>query len=221
MYRFHYHVAIIVLHLMGTVKAYLLSCYHLMRIQMTYANTSDPTTQRLSFSHIGFFVHDLDRMAGFYRDVIGMTETDRGALEGAQLVFLSTDPAEHHQIALVTGRPTNMGFNCINQISFRVPDLAALREVRRRVAVDPDVSNLECATHGNALSIYFQDPEGNRVEIFFDTPWYCEQPIREPIDLECDDGDIMARVEELARSRPGFQSRAMWQRQMAKRMGLA
>jgi catechol 2,3-dioxygenase len=40
------------------------------------------------------------------------------------------------------------------------------------------------ATHGNAMSIYFRDPEGNRLEVFMDTPWYCEQPLREPIDLD-------------------------------------
>lgn len=179
-------------------------------------NTNAP---RISFSHIGFFVHDLERMADFYRDVLGMTETDRGQLGEAHLVFLSTDPAEHHQIALVTGRPTGLPFNCINQISLRVPDLPTLRELRRRVAAEPDVSHLECATHGNAISLYFLDPEGNRVEVFLDTPWYCAQPVREPLDLDREDADVMTQVEQLARSRSGFQSRATWQKKMAERMG--
>ncbi len=175
----------------------------------------------LAFSHMGFYVRDLERMARFYKDVMCFTETDRGDLGPVQLVFLSRDPAEHHQLVLASGRPADLSFSVINQISLRVPDLATLREVKRRVAADPGVSELLCATHGNAVSIYFRDPEGNRLEVFMDMPWYCEQPLREPIDLEQSDEAIMARAEALARSRPRFQPRAEWMAEMARRMGHA
>ncbi|MGH6628011.1 MAG: VOC family protein [Burkholderiaceae bacterium] len=173
----------------------------------------------LVFSHMGFYVRDLERMARFYKEVLCFTETDRGDLGPVQLVFLSRDPAEHHQVVLATGRPADLSFSVINQISFRVPDLATLRVVRDRAAADPGVTDLMSATHGNAVSVYFRDPEGNRIEIFFDTPWYCEQPLREPISLDQPDADILARAEAMARSRPKFQSRAQWQAEMARRMG--
>ncbi len=173
----------------------------------------------LVFSHMGFYVRDLERMARFYKEVLCFTETDLGDLGPVQLVFLSRDPAEHHQVVLATGRPADLSFSVINQISFRVPDLATLRVVRDRAAADPGVTDLMSATHGNAVSVYFRDPEGNRIEIFFDTPWYCEQPLREPISLDQPDADILARAEAMARSRPKFQSRAQWQAEMARRMG--
>ena len=174
----------------------------------------------LVFSHMGFYVRDLERMARFYTDVMCFTETDRGDLGAVQLVFLSRDPAEHHQLVLATGRPADLGFSVINQISFRVPDLATLRLVHDRVVADPGVTDMLCATHGNAVSIYFRDPEGNRLEVFLDTPWYCEQPLREPISLDQPDEAIMARAEAIARSRPRFQSRAEWQAGVAKLMGV-
>jgi catechol 2,3-dioxygenase len=182
---------------------------------------SNSLSQRnsLTFSHMGFFVRDLDRMARFYKDVMCFFETDQGDLGPVQLRFLSRDPTEHHQIVLATGRPEDMVFNVINQISLRVPDLATLREVRQRVSADPDVTDLVCAAHGNAISIYFRDPEGNRLEVFIDTPWYCEQPLREPIDLDQADDIVMAHVEKLARSRPRFQTRAEWQASMERLMG--
>lgn len=182
---------------------------------------SNPLGQRnaLTFSHMGFYVRDLERMARFYKDVMCFFETDRGDLGPVQLMFLSRDPSEHHQIVLATGRPTDLGFSVINQISLRVPDLATLREVRNRVTVDPGVTDLLCATHGNAISIYFRDPEGNRLEVFMDMPWYCEQPLREPIDLDQSDVIVMAQAETLARSRPRFQSRAEWQSSMERLMG--
>jgi catechol 2,3-dioxygenase len=187
-------------------------------------NQAIPDLQRLDslvFSHMGFYVRDLERMARFYKEVLCFTETDRGDLGAVQLVFLSRNPAEHHQVVLATGRPSDLSFSVINQISFRVPNLATLRLVRDRAVIDPDVTDLLCATHGNAVSIYFRDPEGNRLEVFMDSPWYCEQPLREPIDLDQSDEDIMARAEAIARSRPRFQSRTEWQSKMAQLMGVS
>ena len=57
----------------------------------------------------------------------------REYLGPVQLVFLSRDPNEHHQIVLASGRPAEAQFNVINQISLRVPDLATLRELHGRV----------------------------------------------------------------------------------------
>ena len=180
----------------------------------------------LTFSHMGFYVRDLPRMARFYKEALGFTQTDEGDLGTTQLVFLSRDPAEHHQLVLASGRPAESGaasatpqFNVINQISLRVPDLATLRYVRDAISAQAGTSDLVCATHGNAVSVYVRDPEGNRLEIFMDTPWYCEQPLREPIDLDQSDEAIMARAEAIARSRPQFQPRAVWQAALARKMG--
>jgi len=182
---------------------------------------SHPLGQRnsLVFSHMGFYVRDIERMARFYREVMCFFETDRGQLGPVQLVFFSRDPSEHHQIVLATGRPADLSFSVINQISLRVPDLATLREVRKRALADPDVTEMVSATHGNAVSVYFRDPEGNRIEVFMDMPWYCEQPLREPIDLDQSDDAVMAAAEALARSRPKFRSRAQWVSEMEQLMG--
>lgn len=174
----------------------------------------------LSFSHMGFYVRDLPRMAAYYQGVLGFFQTDQGDLGPVQLVFLSRDPAEHHQIVLASGRPAERGFNVINQISLRVPDLATLREVRERALADAGTHELVCVSHGNAVSIYFRDPEGNRLEVFMDTPWYCEQPLREPVDLDRPDDEVMAQAEAQARSRPAFQPRAQWMARMRQLMGV-
>jgi catechol-2,3-dioxygenase len=158
-------------------------------------------------------------MARFYKEVFCFTETDRGDLGVVKLVFLSRDPSEHHQVVLASGRPTDLNFSVINQLSFRVPDLNTLRLVLARAKADGKASDIQCVTHGNAVSIYLRDPEGNRIEIFMDTPWYCEQPLREPIDLEQSDEAVLARAEMLARGRPKFQPRAQWQASMARLMG--
>src|SRR3546814_10904716 len=90
------------------------------------------------FSHFGLSVTDLPKMVTFYRDFMGFTVTDRGEVAGLEVVFLSRDPLDHHQIVLATGRPKDMPGNtgnpmfgpCINQISFRMASIADLRDMR-------------------------------------------------------------------------------------------
>lgn len=174
---------------------------------------------RVAFSHFGFHVVDLEKMARFYKDVLQFTETDRGDLGEVQLIFLSRDPDTHHQIALVSGRPAQgLSFNPINQISFQVPDLRNLRLVHR-LALESGASDMQTATHGNAVSLYFRDPEGNRIEVFMDTPWYCIQPLREPIDFARSDAAVMQQAEHIARNSPRFMPRSEWRAQMVERMG--
>jgi catechol 2,3-dioxygenase len=155
------------------------------------------------FSHVGIYVSNLDVMTSFYADVLGLTVTDRGDLNGTPLVFLSAVPAEHHQIVLAAGRPAERGFNPINQLSFRLPDLPALRGMLQMLHAR-DVAGISPVCHGNALSVYFADPEGNRIECFIDTPWYVNQPLRLTIDLDRPENEVWADVDGLVRSLPGF-----------------
>ena len=177
------------------------------------------TRPQLSFSHLGIFVRDLAAMVDFYTSRLGFTVTDRGALPGVDLVFLSRDPDEHHQIVLASGRPAEPGFNVVNQISFRVPSLAELRTLHGLMSDDSRVTEIRPVPHGNAWSVYCRDPEGNRLEFFVDAPWYTPQPYREPLDLELSDAEILTRTEAECRSRQGFASREEWRAVLARRMG--
>src|ERR1700693_3460901 len=92
------------------------------------------TAQRvpLSMSHIGIYVYDVPKMEDFYTRVLGFTVTDRGKVRGADIVFTSWDPKDHHQVALVDGRPKDLAFNHINQISFRVTSVEDLQTIWKR-----------------------------------------------------------------------------------------
>jgi catechol 2,3-dioxygenase-like lactoylglutathione lyase family enzyme len=177
----------------------------------------------LSLSHIGLFVHDMARMEDFYTRVLEFFVTDRGQLPGPNgpmdLVFTSRDPDEHHQIVLISGRPDAQGFNIVNQLSLRADSLTTLRDMHRRLHAE-GCRNITPVTHGNALSVYALDPEGTRLELFIDLPWYVDQPMRVPVDFALDDDALMAHVEQHARQLPGFRPRAQWRAEMAKMMGL-
>jgi len=179
------------------------------------------TASPISFSHFGIYVIDLARMADFYTRVLGLLVSDRGQVPGgADLVFLSRDPDEHHQIVLATGRPPGVEFNVVNQISFKLPTLADLKAMHARARAE-GIKQFRIETHGNAWSVYFADPEGNRIEVFVDTPWHTPQPVVEPFDIEAPVETIVNETEELCRNRPGFMSREAWRAAQVTRMGAA
>ncbi len=177
----------------------------------------------LTFAHIGIFVHDIERMEDFYTRLLEFTVTDRGELQTPNgpvyLVFMSRDPDEHHQVVLATGRPEHIDFNVINQISFKADSLATLREMYRRL-VEYGANDIQPATHGNAVSVYVRDPEGNRLELYMDLPWYVNQPYRVPVDMTLDDEELMKTLEAHARSLPGFKMRSEWRAEVARKMGI-
>lgn len=170
---------------------------------------------------MGMFVADIARMRDFYTRVLGFTVTDSGELETPrgrlQFVFLSRDARDHHQIVLASGKPADLPFNPINQISFRMAEFSGLREMYRRL-VDEKVKELYPTSHGNALSIYFHDPEGNRIELFVDTPWYVNQPLRIPMDMRMSDEELWNWAEAEARKQPGFRPVEQWRAEIARRI---
>ncbi len=170
----------------------------------------------LSFSHVGIFVHDLPMMEDFYTRVLGFTVTDRGVARGRPIVFTTWDPREHHQVVLVDGRPDTDSFNHINQLSFRVTRLEDVQAMWRRVKDCPGVHDFTPTNHGNAWSIYFRDPEGNRIEIFCDSPWYIDQPCVEPLDLSRSADDIRMQSEAWCRKQPGFRPAKQYEADVAR-----
>jgi len=144
----------------------------------------------------------------------GDLKTNTGTV---RMVFLSRNPLDHHQIVLCEGRPPEATFSVINQISLRAEDLDALRYFHSNAAAH-GATNVQAITHGNAISVYFWDPEGNRVEIFIDTQWYVHQPLREPIDLSLPDEQFWQWAEAHARKLPGFQPVSDWREQFQSRV---
>ena len=175
------------------------------------------STPAVHFSHIGIFVSDSTRMERFYTEFLGFLVSDSGDLGAIRMVFLSRDPYDHHQIVLVQGRPREATFSVINQISLRVEDLEALRHFHANAEAH-GATDVQAVTHGNAISVYFRDPEGNRVEVFIDTPWYVQQPLRQPIDLSLPDQELWRWAEAHARNLPGFCPVADWRQQLQTRL---
>ena len=176
--------------------------------------------RKVRFSHVGFHVRDLDTMVDFYCRHLGLQVTDRGPLEALpgqpEICFLSADPTEHHQIALVEGRDEGKGM--LNQVSFHVDSLQDLRDLKAEFEA-AGVTNLFGLNHGNAWSLYVLDPEGNMIECFVQSPWHTRQPVTDPLDLSLSDAEILKGTEERYGDEADFQPIERWRSDFAKRLG--
>lgn len=175
----------------------------------------------IALSHVGYFVTDVEKMVDFYTRFLKFVVSDRGERDGGgSIVFMTRDPKEHHQLVFASGKPKDAGFNPINQISFRVDSLATLREMFHALKHEA-ITMLGPITHGNALSVYFLDPEGNRVELLIDTPWYVPQPHRLAVDLDLPDDKLWSSIEKHCRDTPGFMPRTQWAENIQRKIAAA
>ena len=125
---------------------------------------------QLQWAHAVVYVHDMDIMLDFYTKLLGFEVTDRGPMgeNAPDIVFLSQVPTDHHQLAFVQTRNTIEPSNSVNHFAFRVAELTDVRDMIELLGEDSRASALNPMCHGNAWSIYFQDPESNGARLIFD-----------------------------------------------------
>lgn len=163
----------------------------------------------LSLSHFELYVHDAAAMEAFYTHYLGFVVTDRGRGDEA-MIFLSRNPEEHHQLVLNPQKSALPTQSPLDHISFRVASLSELKTLHASLIDSP--AELQTVSHGNSWSIYFRDPDSNRIELFTDTPWHVDQPCRFEIDLGLDEHALREFTERAIRDLPGFGRVEDWQK---------
>ena len=117
-------------------------------------------------------VADLDRSTAFYRDVLGFRIAERDPEHGGVFMTLGDD---FHTIDLFPhpdpagADPPTRSHVGVAHIAFQVASFDDLRDAyatlqSHGVAID------RAMDHVNQRSIYFADPDGNRLEIYYEVP---------------------------------------------------
>ena len=143
-----------------------------------------------SLGHLGIYCQDLDKMRDFYSRFMGMAITDEDLDRG--ICFLSADPKnEHHELALAKLRDNGQPTQWLQQVSFIVDSMEDLRDFYHRLQKE-GLRIDRTVTHGISCSIYFFDPEDNRVELYYKTGYNIRQPLGEHIDLNKPAEELLA-----------------------------
>ncbi len=130
---------------------------------MRYAAPND-----IQVGHIHLKVADLDRAIDFYTNVLGFEVQQR---YGARAAFLAAG-GYHHQIGLNTwhsrgGSAPAPNATGLYHVAFLYPDRASLGAAIKSV-LDSGVPLDGAADHGVSEAVYFQDPDGNGIELYRD-----------------------------------------------------
>lgn len=119
--------------------------------------------------HVVFYVKDLQRSLGFYRDLLGFKEVGR-IFNGAAAAL--TSGRTHHELLLIqvgdAPGPPNGRRRGLYHVGIKVGDsLDELREAKQAleqagIAIDG------MSDHTVSQSLYLKDPDGNEVELYVD-----------------------------------------------------
>lgn len=121
----------------------------------------------MTLGHVHLKVRDIGRAVAFYTRYLGLVVTER---IGDHYVFLSAS-ARHHDLALQNigpdARPPERYTTGLYHVAFEVPDKRAL--VDAYLNLIQDGCEVRAVDHGISWALYFTDPDGNGLEIYYDT----------------------------------------------------
>lgn len=126
----------------------------------------------MKLGHVHLKVSNLKRSLEFYKDIFDMQITE----VEFNYAFL-TFGGKHHDLALQErAHPDKPKENSIGlyHLAFEVDTEQELARITQKV-ID---SNLPCSAvdHGISKSLYFEDPDGNGIEVYIDTRASLKEP---------------------------------------------
>jgi catechol-2,3-dioxygenase len=145
--------------------------------------------------HYGLATGDLDAMIDWYRKVLGMTVNHRSKIPAiaritghgppfSAFAFISNDEMDHRivlfEIPKAVPDPEKRKHTGLQHVAFECASLDDLLGTFVRLE-SLGIQPLWAADHGVAMSIYYQDPEKNVIELSFNnygTPWTATEFMR-------------------------------------------
>lgn len=146
--------------------------------------------------HVVLKVRDVHKAKDFYTRTLGLRVAHEDATRGA--VFLSFG-SEHHELALfqlASGEPPAATQPGLHHMAWQLGSFAELQAAHREL-VELGVPVEATVEHNVTRSVYFFDPDGNRVELYCDMvangfeAMQTLGPVSKPLDI--DTGKVVDR----------------------------
>ena len=129
--------------------------------------------------HVNIYVRNSEKSQQWYEDILGLHTYD---LVPGRAAFMSANKDESHEVALIEvgekAQGAQQGQVGLNHMAWRMESLSDLKEFYARIKEKQVPINV--ADHGISLGIYFKDPDGNGIEVYYESPreeWYRQEKL--------------------------------------------
>lgn len=154
-----------------------------------------------SLAHVVFRTGNYKPMVSFYKAFLGA----HAVHENEYIAFLRYDE-EHHRVAILSvpgTTPRDPASSGLEHVAFTFGSLTDLLGSYRQRRAAYGIAPVWCCNHGLTVSLYYQDPDGNRIETqvdamgpeeadaFMRSPAFAENPIGVDFDPE----DLVRRLD--------------------------
>lgn len=156
-------------------------------------------SEMVGLCHVGMYARNPATLAEFYRDVMGMQIVggSDGSYPLGPSAFLSSRPGEEsHEIAIFSNPQ-------LAHRAFKVASLAALKRFYDKI-VGRGIPVKFQFNHGVSIAFYFQDPEGNLIEVYWRTRLehpqgmrFLSPPCAQEIDLTKPEEELLEELKSL------------------------
>ena len=123
-----------------------------------------------NLGHVNIFVRNAAKARDWYEDLLGLHTY--GFTPG-RAAFMSADLGNSHEIALTEVGENAMGPQGgqvgLNHMAWYMESLEDLEELYHRVK-EKNIPIERVSDHGLSLGIYIKDPDGNGIEVYYETP---------------------------------------------------
>jgi catechol 2,3-dioxygenase len=128
--------------------------------------------------HLVLYVRDIERSAGFYRDVLGWRQIVPDPADGGRVpiaAFSAPSGRTHHELLLIEVGPDAAAMPegrrlGLYHFGLKVGDSDdELREALQRLN-ETGTPVLGASDHTVSHSLYIADPDGNEIELYVDVP---------------------------------------------------
>ena len=127
------------------------------------------TYRPMYLGHVNIYVRDAERSHKWYEEVLGLHTYHK---RPGWAAFMAADLDQSHEVALMQlgddAPGPQKGQVGLNHMAWRVESLDDLKDFYQRIK-DKNVP-IRVADHGVSLGIYFHDPDGNGIEVYYELP---------------------------------------------------